>query len=84
MVSLPSKRQQARNEKALQDLIKAVPGNDRCADCDARNPGKDAPETLRLVCPFLTRVALPSGWASWNVSLRYLFCRLYRAFWSNG
>ncbi|OXV12046.1 hypothetical protein Egran_00193 [Elaphomyces granulatus] len=39
MVSLPSKRQQARNEKALQDLIKAVPGNDRCADCDARNPG---------------------------------------------
>jgi hypothetical protein len=52
MVSLPSKRQQARNEKALQDLIKAVPGNDRCADCDARNPGKDAPETLRLACPF--------------------------------
>jgi hypothetical protein len=34
-----SKRQQARNERALQELIKTVPGNDRCADCQARNPG---------------------------------------------
>ncbi|KAL9101762.1 MAG: hypothetical protein Q9163_003009 [Psora crenata] len=34
-----SKRTQARNEKALQDLIKTVPGNDRCADCGSRNPG---------------------------------------------
>ncbi|KAH6674315.1 hypothetical protein B0J14DRAFT_480528 [Halenospora varia] len=34
-----SKRQQARNERALQDLIKTVPGNNVCADCQARNPG---------------------------------------------
>ncbi|MCJ1276300.1 hypothetical protein MMC21_004105 [Puttea exsequens] len=34
-----SKRHQARNERALQELIKTVPGNDRCADCGARNPG---------------------------------------------
>ncbi|KAL8836733.1 MAG: hypothetical protein Q9170_002797 [Blastenia crenularia] len=34
-----SKRSQVRNEKALQELVKAVPGNDRCADCGARNPG---------------------------------------------
>ncbi|KAL8968233.1 MAG: hypothetical protein Q9183_002562, partial [Haloplaca sp. 2 TL-2023] len=34
-----SKRTQIRNEKALQELVKSVPGNDRCADCAARNPG---------------------------------------------
>lgn len=34
-----SKRQQLRNEKTLQDLIRSVPGNDRCADCGAVNPG---------------------------------------------
>ncbi|KAE9378089.1 ArfGap-domain-containing protein [Stipitochalara longipes BDJ] len=34
-----SKRQQARNERTLQDLIKSVPGNNVCADCSARNPG---------------------------------------------
>ncbi|KAF8853075.1 ArfGap-domain-containing protein [Acephala macrosclerotiorum] len=34
-----SKRQQARNERTLQDLIKNVPGNSTCADCNARNPG---------------------------------------------
>ncbi|KZF24767.1 ArfGap-domain-containing protein [Xylona heveae TC161] len=39
MSSVPNKRQQARNERTLQDLIKNVPGNDRCADCQARNPG---------------------------------------------
>ncbi|KAL9059292.1 MAG: hypothetical protein Q9206_001568 [Seirophora lacunosa] len=33
-----SKRTQARNERALQELVKTVPGNDRCADCAARNP----------------------------------------------
>lgn len=39
MVSMPNKRQQARNERALQELIRTVPGNDRCADCQAGNPG---------------------------------------------
>ncbi|KAL9013072.1 MAG: hypothetical protein Q9173_002209 [Seirophora scorigena] len=34
-----SKRTQVRNERALQELVKTVPGNDRCADCGARNPG---------------------------------------------
>lgn len=34
-----SKRQQARNERILQDLIKTVPGNNVCADCQVRNPG---------------------------------------------
>ncbi|KAH6652763.1 hypothetical protein BKA67DRAFT_301004 [Truncatella angustata] len=38
MASLMSKRQQARNEKALQDLVHDVPGNNSCADCSARNP----------------------------------------------
>ncbi|KAJ5633666.1 hypothetical protein N7528_001508 [Penicillium herquei] len=27
------------NEKALADLIRSVPGNDRCADCEALTPG---------------------------------------------
>jgi hypothetical protein len=39
MSGLMSKRQQARNEKALQDLVQNVPGNNMCADCHARNPG---------------------------------------------
>ncbi|OAX79168.1 hypothetical protein ACJ72_06514 [Emergomyces africanus] len=39
MTSALSKRQQARNERALQELIKSVPGNDRCVDCQSRNPG---------------------------------------------
>lgn len=34
-----SKRHQFRNERALQDLIRTVPGNDRCADCHTANPG---------------------------------------------
>ncbi|KAI9797000.1 MAG: hypothetical protein M1833_005833 [Piccolia ochrophora] len=39
MSAAPSKRQQARNERTLQDLVKTVSGNERCADCQARNPG---------------------------------------------
>ncbi|KAI9889818.1 MAG: hypothetical protein M1814_004920 [Vezdaea aestivalis] len=38
-MSIMTKRQQARNERALQDLVKIVPGNDKCADCQAWNPG---------------------------------------------
>ncbi|KAK3309034.1 putative GTPase activating protein for Arf-domain-containing protein [Chaetomium strumarium] len=38
MSSALSKRQQARNEKALQDLLHSVPGNNFCADCQAQNP----------------------------------------------
>ncbi|GAW25852.1 putative uba ts-n domain-containing protein [Rosellinia necatrix] len=38
MAGLMSKRQQARNERALQDLVQTVAGNNTCADCGARNP----------------------------------------------
>ncbi|PNY21661.1 UBA domain-containing protein 3 [Tolypocladium capitatum] len=34
-----SKRQQARNEKQLQDLVHGVAGNNQCADCHTPNPG---------------------------------------------
>ncbi|RAR04905.1 uba domain-containing protein 3 [Stemphylium lycopersici] len=39
MASALNKRQQARNERTLQELIKTVAGNGTCADCGARNPG---------------------------------------------
>ena len=39
MASLTNKRQQARHERTLQDLIKGIPGNNKCADCGANNPG---------------------------------------------
>ncbi|KAH8149008.1 uncharacterized protein LAJ45_06983 [Morchella importuna] len=38
MSSIINKRQQARNERILQDLLKSAPGNDRCADCGTQNP----------------------------------------------
>ncbi|KAF7908371.1 uncharacterized protein EAF01_004126 [Botrytis porri] len=38
MSGILSKRQLARNEQALQELVK-LPGNNVCADCQARNPG---------------------------------------------
>ncbi|KAK5992372.1 UBA domain-containing protein 3 [Cladobotryum mycophilum] len=38
MTGTLSKRQQARNEAVLQDLVHSTPGNDQCADCHARNP----------------------------------------------
>ncbi|KAM5369607.1 hypothetical protein ACJZ2D_008966 [Fusarium nematophilum] len=38
MSGVLSKRQQARNEKVLQELVHNVPGNNMCADCHARNP----------------------------------------------
>jgi len=34
----PTKRERARNEHALKELLK-VSGNDRCADCSTMNPG---------------------------------------------
>ncbi|KEF52591.1 uncharacterized protein A1O9_11434 [Exophiala aquamarina CBS 119918] len=36
-MSSMSKRQQARNERELHDLLSA-PGNSQCADCSAKNP----------------------------------------------
>lgn len=38
MAGALSRRQQARNEKTLHDLVQSVPGNNVCADCQARNP----------------------------------------------
>jgi hypothetical protein len=38
MAGIMSKRQQARNEKTLHELVHNVPGNDQCADCQAHNP----------------------------------------------
>jgi hypothetical protein len=37
-MSAITKRQQARNEKELNELLR-LPGNNQCADCQARNPG---------------------------------------------
>lgn len=70
-----SKRQQLRNEKTLQDLIRSVPGNDRCADCGAVNPGMDMLSPGWSFCETywseLTCFLFPfSGWASWNVCIR--------------
>lgn len=45
-----SKRHQARNERALQELIKTVPGNDRCAECQAKNPGKYSLKAPNIEC----------------------------------
>jgi hypothetical protein len=39
MAGALSKRQQARNEKQLTELVQNVPGNNICADCHTRNPG---------------------------------------------
>ncbi|EGX93307.1 GTPase activating protein for Arf, putative [Cordyceps militaris CM01] len=38
MSGVISKRQQARNEKQLHELVHTVAGNNICADCYARNP----------------------------------------------
>jgi hypothetical protein len=62
MSSALSKRQQARNERALQDLIKNVPGNNVCADCQARNPG-----TAHKVPLWSNANLCIAGWASWSV-----------------
>jgi len=44
-----SKRQQLRNEKALAELIRTIPGNDRCADCDALTPGTCQDDTILII-----------------------------------
>lgn len=64
MTTAMSKRTQVRNEKALQELIKTVPGNDRCADCAARNPGISQ---WFIYLPIPLANGFP-GWASWSVS----------------
>jgi hypothetical protein len=58
MAGALSKRQQARNEKVLQDLVRSVPGNSQCADCHALNPAwaswsvrASAPPTPSTLCP---------------------------------
>ncbi|KAL6363318.1 hypothetical protein LRP88_02730 [Fusarium phalaenopsidis] len=49
MSGMLSKRQQARNEKALQELVHNVPGNNMCADCHARNPAWASWSNMRKV-----------------------------------
>lgn len=68
MVAGISKRQQLRNERALQDLIRSVPGNDRCADCSAMNPGKIVSIADNLGFS-LTAYFVFTGWTSWNVRI---------------
>lgn len=50
MSSIINKRQQARNERILQDLLKSVAGNDRCADCGTKNPGWPPPHAVNISC----------------------------------
>jgi hypothetical protein len=56
MTASLSKRHQARNERNLQELIKTIPGNDRCADCQARNPGKFRKHSVVRISPQLTHL----------------------------
>jgi hypothetical protein len=58
MASALNKRQQARNERTLQELIKTVPGNNVCADCGARNPGMQRFPPLASLRPFVMHCQL--------------------------
>ncbi|KHN96636.1 Arf GTPase activating protein [Metarhizium album ARSEF 1941] len=69
MTSALSKRQQARNEKALQDLVHKVPGNNVCADCHARNPGLFNPPRLISFVVMLTDEIALAAWASWSLGV---------------
>jgi hypothetical protein len=66
MSSALSKRQQARNERALQDLIRSVAGNNTCADCQARNPGETPHGPVCITRSYADDEIV--GWASWSVS----------------
>lgn len=54
-----------KNEAQLRGFI-SLPGNNRCADCSARNPGK-----YSVINQFNNSTAsdtdYTTGWASWNV-----------------
>lgn len=74
MSGAQSKRQAARNEKVLQELVQGVPGNNLCADCHSRNPGKNAfLDSLFVLAVNLSgflstnNQPLKTAWASWSV-----------------
>ncbi len=56
MSSALSKRQQVRNEKALQDLLHTVAGNNFCADCQAQNPGVYCALAIAVCVPPVARL----------------------------
>lgn len=64
-----SKRQQARNEKFLHELVQSVRGNNKCADCHAPNPGEH-PSALYDRDP---RLWLTITLSLWN-SLGFMEC----------
>jgi hypothetical protein len=70
MTGALSKRQQARNEKLLQDLVQTAPGNNFCADCQTRNPCMLIPRLLfreTHLVRILTYLSSFTAWASWSV-----------------
>lgn len=68
MTGVLSKRQQARNEKQLQELVQSVPGNNICADCHARNPGTSIIlPVFKLYVQVLLTLICGTAWASWSV-----------------
>ena len=72
MATAPSKRAQARNEKVLQELVSSVPGNNLCADCSARNPGKFlSPDVKRCRNDSNHRVGRPQGRHTCGLPLRH-------------
>lgn len=76
MSGMMSKRQQARNEKALQDLVQNVPGNNMCADCHARNPGMLQTRSEAHRGPGMQQTMLKFANMNWYLSLGILECTL--------